>query len=249
MAAAPPRSYEIEGQRVEMPVVVRDAASGAATYLVSAARARSLLPGDDFEVAELLPGRTVLSLAMIDYRDNDLGDYDEVSVTFFVRPRGERPGLPVPYVGTALDFLRQRLGTFIYRLPVNQRFTCEAGRRIWGFPKTVEEIEIRHAEDRSTCRLAMDGRHVLTLSLPRGGTGRMPEREMTTYTYIDGAPHRTRSTMGGEGFRAGGGGGARLELGDHPLADALRGLGLPRRALLCMWTEHMHARFEAAEKL
>jgi len=67
-----------DGREVRMPVVVRDAASGAATYLVSAAAARRLLPGPELDVVELLPGRAVLTLACIDYRDNDLGDYNEV---------------------------------------------------------------------------------------------------------------------------------------------------------------------------
>jgi hypothetical protein len=244
--ATAPASYEIQGRRVTMPCVVRDAASGAASFLVSSAAARRLVP-EAFRVAEVLPGRTLFSLAAIDYRDNDLGDYNEVSFTFFVRPAGEPAGLP--WVGNALAFLRQRLGTYIYRLPVNQGFTCEAGRRIWGFPKTVEEIEIEQGPERSRCRLVVDGAHVLTLSLPRGGAGAMPERAMVTYTLIGGAPHRVRSRMGGDGFRAAGGGGARLELGDHPLADDLRSLGLPKRALLCAWTEHMRASFDAPEKL
>jgi hypothetical protein len=44
-------------------------------------------------------------------------------------------------------------------------------------------------------------------------------------------------------------GGARLELGPHPIADALRSLGLPGPALMTMWTERMHGRFDAPEKL
>jgi hypothetical protein len=54
--------------------------------------------------------------------------------------------------------------------------------------------------------------------------------------------------MGGEGFamRLGG---AELVLGSHPLANELRLLGLPRRALFTTFTEHMHARFELPEKI
>jgi hypothetical protein len=201
----------------------------------------------EFEVAEIAPGRTVMSLAVIDYRDNDLGDYNEVSITFFVRPKGAPKG--VPYLGTIVDFFRQRLGTYIYKLPVNQAFTCEAGCTIWGFPKTVEQIDIEYADDTARCRLAMDGQPVLDITLPRGGEGTMPERPMVTYTLINGVAHRTASTMGGRGFGAFGGGRARLELGSHPVARDLRSLGLPKKPLMCAWTEHMSARFEAAEKL
>ena len=94
-AAAPPaRSYVIEGRTVTMPVVVRDATSAAATYLVDAAAARRLLPGPELDVVELLPGRALFSIACIQYRDNDLGDYNEVSLAFFVRRRDQPRGAP-----------------------------------------------------------------------------------------------------------------------------------------------------------
>ena len=244
-AVSGPARYQIQGRTVEMPVVVRDASAGVATWLVPADEVQRLLP-DAFEVATVLPGRTPLAIAAIDYRDNDLGDYDEVSITCFVRPRGAPRGLP--WVGTFADLLRSRLGTWIWKLPVNQSFTCEAGCTIWGFPKSVEEIRIHYESDRVRCRLAMDGEHVLTLSLPRGGRRTLPDTEMTTYTTIEGVPHRTRFVQGGSGvgFRLGG---AQLELGPHPIADTLRALGLPARALMTMWTERLHARFEAPEKL
>src|SRR5690606_32737225 len=122
-----PARYPIQGRTVELPVVVRDASAGVATWLVPAREVQRLLP-DAFEAATVLPGRTPLAIAVIDYRDNDLGDYDEVSITCFVRPRGGPRGLP--WVGTLTDLLRGRLGTYIWKLPVNQAFTCEAGRTI-----------------------------------------------------------------------------------------------------------------------
>jgi hypothetical protein len=235
-----------DGREITMPVVVRDASSAAATYLVSARAARALLPGRELDVVELLPGRAVLTIACIDYRDNDLGDYNEVALALFVRRRAEPRG--VPWVGAAIDLARSRLATYIHRMPVDQRFTCAAGRGIWGFPKTVEEISFEDRGGRRACRLAMDGRHVLTLTTGRGGRRVLPDVEMATYSYIDGALHRTRFVSGAEGVgvRLGG---ADVALGDHPVADELRALGLPRRALMTVWMEHSHARFEAPERV
>lgn len=241
-----PGEYLIQGQRVTLPVVVRDASSGAATYAVSAAAAKKLLPSDDLELVELWPGRALCSLAMIEYRDNDLGKYNEVSIAFFVRPRGAPRGLPV--VGTVVDFIRGRAATYIHHLPVDGRFTCEAGRTIWGFPKTVEEIDFEKDETRTACRLEMGGQHVLTLSLPRGGGRSLPDSTMVTYSYIDGVVHATKFSSGGEGvgFHLGG---AELELGSHPISAELRSLGLPKRALMTMWMEKMHGSFDAAERI
>ena len=243
-AAAP--AFEIQGKPIGFPVVVRQATSGAATFLVSAAAARPLLPGPEIEIAEVLPGRALCSIAAIDYRDNDLGDYNEVSIAFFVRPRGGARG--VPYLGAALDLVRSRLGTYIRHLPVDQSFTCEAGCTIWGFPKTVQRIDFDTGPQRATCTLFQDGRHALTLSLPRSGSRTLPDTRMTTYTRIQGIPHRTEFSSGAEGFgvRLGG---AQVSIGSGPIADELRSLGLPKRALMTSWMERMHGRFEPAAKL
>ena len=236
------RRWLFEGREVTMPVAVRDAASAAATYLVPSAAARRLLPGPELEVVEPLPGRALFSIAAIDYRDNDLGDYNEVSLALFVRPRGERAG--VPYLSPALDFVRNRVATYIWKLPVDQRFTCAAGHGIWGFPKSVEQIAFEDVGGRRRCRLVMDGRHVLTFSVSRGGGRTLPDAAMATYTYIDGVLHRTPFVSGaiGVGIHLGG---AELVLGDHPVADELRSLGLPKGALMSVWMEHSHGRFEA----
>lgn len=244
-AGAPGAGYVFQGRTVTLPVVVRDATSIAATWLVPAAPAapaRRLLPGPELDVVEVLPGRTLLSVAAIDYRDNDLGDYNEVSVALFVRRRGEPAG--IPYLGALLDFFRSRLATYVHALPVDQSFTCEAGRGIWGFPKTVEEITFRDLDGARECRLVMGGRHVLTLTGPRGGSRTLPDVAMTAYTYLDGALHRTTFTSGARDVGIGLGG-ATLVLGDHPLADQLRSLGLPKRALLSVWMGHTHGRFDA----
>ena len=134
-------SYEFQGRTVTLPCNVRAATSGNATYLVDAAAARALLPGDELVLAEPWPGRALCSIACIDYQDNDLGDYNEISIAFFARERGAPAG--IPYLGTWRDMMRGGLGTWIWRLPVNQSFTCEAGCGIWGFPKTVETIEFQ----------------------------------------------------------------------------------------------------------
>jgi hypothetical protein len=226
--------YEIEGRTVTMPVEVRDATAGTAMFEVDAAAAQELLPGEAFTVVESSPGRAQLNIATIDYRDNDLGGYHEVGITLFVTPRSG---------GEA--------GTFITHLPVDQKFTCAAGRGIWGFPKTVEDIAVVYGDDTVATTLRMDGELVLRLILPRGGRDDMPQMPMTTYTLIDGVPHATGFSQGGAGSQVlVGGDGVELELGTHKVADQLAALGLgPEPAILSTWTEHMRGTFSAPTPL
>ena len=232
---AGPESYEIQGRTVTMPAVVRDASAGNAIFSVPAAAAQRLV-GEAFTVVEMAPGQTQLILGFVDYRDNDLGDYNEVMIVFMVRPRGASADAD---------------GTFIYKLPVNQSFTCEAGRTIWGFPKSVEQIDIDYHDDRAICRLLMGGEHVFTLTVPRtqGEGAAAPDMAMTSYTYLDG-PMAVPFTTGGYGTSmVAGADGVELALGPHALAGELRALGLPAPAMMSTWTEHMHGAFGAPRAL
>ena len=240
-----PKQYVIQGRTVSIPCVVRDACAATATWMVSSRAAQALLPGPELQIAEIAPGRGLLSIACIDYRDNDLGDYNEVSIAVFVRQRGDRS--KIPFAGSIIDMMRGVLPTHILHLPVDQSFTCEAGRTIWGFPKTFDEIDFDTSGDRARCVWNKDDHTVLKLSLPRGGHRKLPEQTLRTYSYLDGALHETRFTSSAEdlGVRLGN---AEIELGAHPIADELRSLGLPKPALMSMWMGKMRGRFEAPER-
>ncbi|WP_052667256.1 acetoacetate decarboxylase family protein [Nitriliruptor alkaliphilus] len=225
-------TYRIDDRTVTMPVEVRDASAATVLFEVDATAGQELLPAT-FEVAETSPGRTNLAIALVDYRDNDLGAYLEVGIILFVQPTGGG-----------------EVGNFIVHLPVDQPFTCEAGRRIWGFPKTLQTIDRTDGAGTTTWTLTMDGEHVLTLTAPRGGDAEAPRLPMTSYTLIDGAPHATAFTQWGTGSGVvAGGAGVHLELGSHPVAKELASLGLPTGAALSTWTEHMQATFETPRPL
>ena len=225
-------TYEIAGQTVTMPVQVRDASAGTVLFEVDAAASQALLP-EAFEVAETSPGRANLAIALVDYRDNDLGAYLEVGLILFCRPRAGGED-----------------GNFIVHLPVDQEFTCEAGRRIWGFPKTVDQIARTESYGSTTWTLLMDGDLVLRLTMSRGGSDEAPPLPMTSYTVRDGVPHATAFSQWGTGSQLVlGGEGVTLELGGHPIAKELGSLGLPTEPVLSTWTEQLQATFETPRAL
>ncbi|HEV7733780.1 MAG TPA: acetoacetate decarboxylase family protein [Candidatus Binatia bacterium] len=243
--AGAPRSFVVQGRTVTVPVVVRDAVSVTAMFVVPTVAVRRLMPHPALHIPELLPGRALCVLAAVEYLDNDLGRYNEIAVTFFATVGGPPP---TPLLGLVSAFRAHRLAGYIHRLPVTTTFSRDAGHDIWGFPKTVDEITFQDEGGQRTCTLAVDGVHVLTLTVTRGGRGRMAPMPQDALAVRDGVLWRTPSVMHGEGVgtRLGG---ATLTLGRHPIADELRSLGLPKRALLSTSMEHMRAEFEAPERL
>lgn len=238
-------SYVIQGREVRLPVEVRDATANVAFYLVPADAAQRLITRSGLRVARILPGRSICTIGTLEYKDGDLGRYHEIAVTFFVHERGARV---VPFAGPLLGLLRGTLGAYIHHLPVDGEFTCEAGQTIWGFPKFMADISTTRDGGRDTSVLRVDGAHVLTQTVRSGGTRTMGDRAQVSYGYRDGMLYRTPSVIGGGamGVRLGG---ATLELGAHPIADELRSLGLPKRALFSTHIGRMRATFYSPKQL
>jgi hypothetical protein len=243
-ATIPAGTVLVQGRPVALPVEVRDATALSAMFLVPTAAARRLLPHAHLHPLEIWPGRAILVLAAVEYRDNDLGTYNEFAVNLFVHhgPRSLRAGF-----GLWQAFRARTLGVYIHWLPVTTSFSRDAGRDIWGFPKTIAEITFRDVGGQRQCVVTESGVQVLTFSVRTGGGRRMPEMPQNAYAVRDGGLFRTPSVMSGTGVgtRLGG---AAVTLGDHPRAAELRALGLPRRAVMSTFTAHMRATFQPPER-
>jgi hypothetical protein len=247
--ATGPRSWTVLGRTVGVPVEVRRSAQWGVQYLVPAAAAQRIVAPSGLEVTGPVPGRALMALAVCRYDDTDLDPYHEVAVSFVVRPH-DAPPLRSGAQRTR-EFFAGTLGAYIHRLPVDQEFTCAAGRDIWGFPKWVTTIDIDEPTapgpgTGTTVRLVDDGVHVLTLTVAAGGRLALPSQAPPSYSFTDGVLRRTEWTTSSEGT-AGRVGGASLVLGHHPMADELRSLGLPKRALFSSSAALMRASFGAAE--
>lgn len=231
----------VDGQEVTFPVVVRDASIATVTVLGSARGAREALAGTGLQPVTPLPGRALWTVAAIDYRDNDLGEYHEIAIAVVVRKKGRSR------LGSAADLARARLHTHITHLPVDQRFTYLAGRQLWGFPKTIDQLDFDLVDDKLHATWARDDQVVLRLSTPASGGHRVPSTSLQTYTVMDGQTHVTDFTMGGGEGSFGSGFGVDLELGDHPVADELRQAGLPGRPMSAIWIGRANGSFGRPE--
>ncbi|WP_049566142.1 acetoacetate decarboxylase family protein [Nonomuraea sp. SBT364] len=223
-------SHLIQGRTVGMPVRVRDVAVCAAAYAVRADAARAVIAYAGLEVAEVFPGKAVCVLLFADYRDGDLDAYHEFGMAFLIR-RPDPGG---------------QLGLFVHWLPVDARFTLEAGRTLWGFPKELADIDLRLSSPYKRCILRRDGRLVLDLLVRPGVPVPGPAYTLDAFTHRDGVTRRVPWTFRARGVRARPGG-ALIRLGNHPIAKELSELGLPRRPLLTLTVAHASVSLDEAE--
>ncbi|MHB8511672.1 MAG: acetoacetate decarboxylase family protein [Actinomycetota bacterium] len=211
----PVRTYQIQGRTVTLPVEIRKATMWAAIYLVDPRAARAMVPRE----LKLMRPRTALTIAFVRYEDGDLDAYNELAVSFSVLP----------------------FGVYIRHLPVNQTFTLEAGRTIWGYPKFLADIDIDEGESHTVCTLTIDCVEALQLRVKNDGAFPNPQLPIPTYSDADGTLHRTRWHMRGKARARLGG--ATIRLGEGTIADELRSLGLPKRAFITSTVRNVRATF------
>jgi hypothetical protein len=230
----------IQGREIAMPVRIRDATVCGASYLVRANAARAVIAYSRLDVAEVLPGKALCTLVFADYTDGDLGAYHEFGVAFLVRPPGADPAPRGSLRSTLWELYKTGTGAFVHWLPVDQGFTLEAGRTIWGFPKEPADIDLRLSSPYKRCTVRKDGRLVLDLlvkpGIPVPGSGMVTS--LDAYSHQDGVTRRIPWSMSARGVRLRPGG-ALIRLGNHSVAKELSELGLPKRALMTGMVSHL----------
>lgn len=232
--------HTIAGTVVTTPVLIRKANQHMAMFSVNADAAQRMIDYSGLHVCRYRPGRAVVVLMLMHYIDGDLGQYYEYGTNVMVNP-----------VGSNASGLRalQSAVAFVHHLPVDQAFTLEAGRTIWGYPKVMAEFSIREGRHFS-CDVTIDGRHAVGmdfspgLRIPFGGRTQV----RNTYSCGDGILRETPGELSPSGVRyrlAG----ARLRLGDHPYAEELASLGLPKRALFSSSADNVRMSFGDAQEI
>lgn len=231
----PASQHTVAGTVLTMPVRIRKADVHTAMFAVPADAAQHLIDYSGLQVCRFRPGRAVVTLMLARYHDGDLGRYNEFGTCVMVNPPGS--------TATGMRALA-KAAAFIHHLPVDQSFTLEAGRSIWGFPKIMADFTVRDGNAFSF-KVAEGGSLIAAMTFRRGipiPTLRKRAQVLTTYTYSDG---RTREvpwemTNSGVRFRPGG---AKLRLGEHPYAKELAALGLPKRPMLSGSVGHVAMTF------
>ncbi|MGI9284198.1 MAG: acetoacetate decarboxylase family protein [Pseudomonadales bacterium] len=236
--------YIIDGQEVTFPVEVKKAANAFATFLVDAKAAQEWIKDTGLEAIEIFPGMAILQLVGVDYQENDLGDYNEAGVSFYVCPPGVKKGLP--FFGAIRSFMKGDAISYIHLLPVDQPFTMHAGRYIWGYPKWVAQIDIEESNGFFETRFCDEGKHVFSFRCKSGGTSTISNQEQPSFGYRGGKLYKTVGIANGKGVKFSLGGEAPV-LGDHPIADELRKLGLPKKPIFSGTVADLFMEFDSAE--
>jgi hypothetical protein len=202
-----------------------------------------LLPSEEIQPVRLPDGRAIVFVGGFHYRDITNAavsaavlPYGEVTIAAMVSQRAAPPLVPLAAAMLPLP-AAWRAGMFPLFLPVTHRWARDGGWAM-GIAKFVADLDFAESVVMREVRAAEHGRSILRLRVPADGTVGTSNLEMLTYASAEGRLWVIEAPMFGYQHMQLGGRGVELELGDHPVADRLRDLGLGTSALmsLCMVT-------------
>ncbi|MBB5167935.1 hypothetical protein HNP02_007944 [Mycobacterium sp. AZCC_0083] len=238
----PVSQHTIAGTVVTMPVKIRAATQHMAMFSVNADAAQRMIDYSGLQVCRHRPNKAVVVLMLMHYVDGDLGQYYEYGTNVMVNPPGSN--------AAGLRAL-QSAGAFIHHLPVDQAFTLEAGRSIWGYPKVMADFMIRDGHQFGF-DVTIDGKFAVGmeflpgLRVPSSFTSK--PQVHPTYSHLDGVTRETAGEMRLSGVRYRPGG-VRVRLGEHAYGKELASLGFPKRAMLSSSADNVEMTFGDAKEI
>jgi hypothetical protein len=219
------------GQTLRIPVFYYDAVATAASFPARLGALRRLMPDPRISPARLAPGLGVVSVLCFEYRDTDIGPYNEVAISVALNEPWFRSNLP----GRALfgDMRRRQWNVWVHHLPVTTEIARAGGVEFYNYPKFIARIEFEETPKQRVCRLYEGQEHILTLGGKRIATPRSERIQFFSHLWMDGQPQssefKSNAIAMGISRRPGA---ASLELGDrHPIARELAGLLVSRRPI------------------
>jgi hypothetical protein len=244
-----PSRHTIAGTVVTMPVQIRAATQHMGMFSVDADAAQRMIDYSGLQVCRYRPSKALVVLMLMHYVDGDLGQYYEYGTNVMVNQPGSN--------ASGLSAL-QSAAAFIHHLPVDQAFTLEAGRSIWGYPKVMADFTVRGADDPARdghqfgFDVTIDGQFAVGMEFRPGL--RVPSAFTSkpqvhpTYSHLDGVTRETAGEMRLSGVRYRPGG-VRVRLGEHPYGKELASLGFPKRAMISSSADNVEMTFGDAKEI
>jgi hypothetical protein len=221
----------LAGEEAKLPIFYYDGTAQTAVFPARIGALRRLLPDPRFVPARLAPGLGAVGVTCFEYRDTDIGPYNELAISIILKD----PRLPFnPPGGALLAGLRDKqLHAWVQHLPVTTEIARAGGVELYNYPKFVGSIEFEQDGSRRNCRLREGEEGILSLDGPLIDAPRSGGLQLFSHLWMDRQPQSSEFKLNilssGLSLRPGA---ARLELGGlHPIARELAGLVVSRKSI------------------
>jgi acetoacetate decarboxylase len=210
---------EVGGFHFKAPFRYFDYSLISAAFPAPVESVKRVLPSKKLRLVEAAPRITTVSLVATENRAIDgMNPYNEFDVM-----------VPVTY--ETGDNEQELPGVYCIYLPVTTKEALVGGVEIYGYPKFLANISFKHVGEIRLCRVCAAGKEIITLEVGKSAT-KLESYDIYTYTVKDGQLLRTLLQVQGQNSTHHVRGGASFTLGDHPVAEEIKALGIESTSVM-----------------
>lgn len=210
--------------KFNIPVFYRDMMNLDVQILAPLDKVKNILPSGRMHPFRITPWHGLVSISAFEYRDTDIGPYNEVGISIpFILDSVS------PVFTGVLRKLPEVPMTYIYKLPVTTEIARATGVEGASFPKFLAEISFDSKDQWLNCRVDADGMNIFTISVRK--TQLKPSKRTNLYPVTLWQDRLLRTEFNLSECEAGLSkkrSDIILELGDHPVGLELKALNLGR---------------------
>ncbi|GIX40293.1 MAG: hypothetical protein KatS3mg129_0026 [Leptospiraceae bacterium] len=219
---------------IELPILYYDVNLTLVFYFVKPEKANEVLKNTDLEAIRFYNGKSLIALALFEYKDTTVGIYNEVGLAIGVKEKNKNASSPTLQLLKLLLKTNPEnipIGFYVAHLPVTTKEANVAGREIWGYPKFVTDIPLQFDLENSQLYGSVKDpetkKSIFELQGNLKGFIAIPAFDLITYTYLENKLIRTIINVSGN-FRFSFNKSFRLTNIDseHPMAKTIQILGL-----------------------
>ncbi len=225
---------------VTLPIFYYDASSFTGIFTAPTDRVKARMPFPEVSPLEIFPGRSLVAISALEYRDTDIAPYNELSVSVLVSYLRR----PVTGASLAWQLLRNKLQIVILSLPVTTERARKGGVELAGYPKFLADIEFTEKSGKRVCVVSTNGNRLLTVHGDIIKTGKGPIVHARMFNPMQGIPMVANLYMNQLEFaQTIGWGKSGIDIGQgHELCDILYDLKLSRQPLVYQFCPRYEAK-------
>lgn len=199
------------------PQFFYDTMSASAHFLAPIDVITSMLPSDRMKPIRVWLGKCIVSISLFEYRDCDLGPYNEIGVVIPITI-----DTPAPLFTGIFRSAPKEPYVYVKHLPVTTEDAKNAGVEFANYPKTIGDISFTYDQNWVHCNWNDNGEKVMDISIKKGKPKQVERTRMHAINADADRLVRVESIVSERlesvGTRSDG---VKLSLGKHPVSEDL----------------------------
>ncbi|MBU0994397.1 MAG: acetoacetate decarboxylase family protein [Proteobacteria bacterium] len=224
---------------VLLPIFYYNAASFTGIFTADTEKVKAHLPFPDMKPVEIFPGRALVALTALEYKDTDIDPYNEFSVAVLITYRERN----IPVYSLLKQLFQNSLKTYILSLPVTTDRARRGGVELGGYPKFLAEIEFKDTPGERVCVVSTGNHRLLTFYGKKTKTQKGRKIHAKVYTSMQGKAMSANLYMNQKEFsQTLGKGNSGIDIGSgHLVCDILNNIGLSKHPLAYQYVPNYEA--------